>query len=746
MRLTARSLQMATLSIAVSIVPAVCVIAMSQTPGQSRQRSEEPEVGVRAMVFSPDGTTLAIIRGDLKLQKYFYRVGYEQHVNFYTHQSEVELWSVVENKLILKLGEFGGPIFLSGFSPDSKSFATVSWEAFASKPVAKQMDSYKPTGVLKLWDARTGGLRWSREAHSLGVSALTFYPDGNLIVSAGASYSYELRVWESQSGKEIRRIEYRARVTALAVSADGNTLAVTKAIYREPGNEIKVHDARTFKEQMTLKSEARKPFVELLAPCAFSPDGTILAVARSGVDRSEHFSEVELWDVRTRKPARTLTFNKSPVLPEELKVLTSFWGPYKQQFWFNSLRAKGLPVTSLVFSAQGNRLTTANGVKVMVWEPATGESILNGVSRRPATVTASDLTPCGETLAIADTGNQVSLLNVNTGKVTGVLALSDAPGTIDIARLVVSVEKIPSVAFYPDGKTIASAGSLLRLWDAQSGIAKLTLRGLESEVLSVAASSDARILVGACEDGKIRIWGAQTGKLEQTVSASSARVNSVAISPDGNLLAGGSDDSSVALWDARTGQPTLVLNGHTGPVTGVAFSPDGTLIATAGVDRSVKLWDVKSGEEVRALQGILAPVTTIAFSSSGTLATGSTDGFVKVWNARTGQLIETLSGHQGQVNSVAFSPGGEVVASGGDDKTVRLWDARTGKRMRKLEGHGAAIFCLAFSPDGKTLVAGTGDNTLVVWDSQSGALKRVIKEPMRIPVHRVKPGLSENQR
>ena len=736
MRLTARRLLMGAQLSALSIVLVISEIALSQTPNPSQKGSKEPEIGVRAMIFSADGNTLAIVRGDLRPQRYVLNNGYDSHVNFLTHQSEIELWSVAENKLSRKLSEFAGPIFLTAFSPDGNSLATVSWEVLASKPVEKQIDNYKATGVLKLWDTRTGELKWSRNAHTRGVSALTFYPDSKLLISAGgSSLSYELKVWDSQSGEQIRTIEYRARIGALAVSADGHALAVTKAIFFEPRSEIKVYDARTFKEQMTLKSTTKSPFGEHFAPCAFSPDGTILAVARSGIDQHDHFTEVELWNVQTRKPASVLTFHKSPVLQEELKSLNQPWGPYRQ-LMVDSLRARSLPVTSLVFSRQGSRLTAANWVQVIVWNAPTGEIILNGVSWTAATATA--LTPGGDTLAIADRDNQVSLWNVNTGALRNVLALSDVRETIDVSRFVVSIEKIRSVAFYPGGKTIACAGAgpLVRLWDAQSGIEKLALRGLESEVLSVAVSSDATTLVGGCEDGTIKIWGAQTGNLEHTVSANGARVNSVAVSPDGSLVAGGSEDSSVAVWDARTGEPKLTLKGHAGPVTGVAFSPDGTLIASAGVDRLVRLWDVKSGDEVRALKSSLAPITAIAFSSSGTLATGTTDGSVNVWEARTGQLVETLRGHQGQVNSVAFSPDGEIVASGGDDKTVRLWDTRTGKSKRKLEGHGAAVYCLAFSPDGKTLVAGTGNNMLVFWDPQSGALKRVIRTSRSIPVHK----------
>ncbi|HWO00725.1 MAG TPA: hypothetical protein VNS63_15810 [Blastocatellia bacterium] len=55
--------------IALSAVALLCDIAMSETTGPSQRASEEAEIVVRTMAFSPDGSTLAIVRGDLKRHK-----------------------------------------------------------------------------------------------------------------------------------------------------------------------------------------------------------------------------------------------------------------------------------------------------------------------------------------------------------------------------------------------------------------------------------------------------------------------------------------------------------------------------------------------------------------------------------------------------------------------------------------------------------------------------------------------------
>jgi WD40 repeat protein len=325
-------------------------------------------------------------------------------------------------------------------------------------------------------------------------------------------------------------------------------------------------------------------------------------------------------------------------------------------------------------------------------------------------VTSAVFSPDGQRILTASEDGTAQIWSRDTGEVVSVLTAEKL--------------RMKDAGFSLDGRKVvtASTDSLVRVWDTGTGQVTEVLRGHRDFVHKVAFSPDGTHVVSASQDGSVRVWDLNTGKAV-TVGPVPA-VLYAGFSPDGRYVVTAGWSQTAEIWEADTGKPFRAFSGHSAPVTSAELSSDGQRLLTSSWDRTALVWDVETGKVIMTLQHD-DPVQRAAFSpDESQIATVSSDKTTRIWSAATGIQIEVLSGHEDLISSVAFSPDGRQIVTASADKTARVWNIENLPVV--LDRHRGGLRTVSYSSDGTRIISVSNNDTAQIWDAKTRAATGVV--------------------
>ena len=366
--------------------------------------------------------------------------------------------------------------------------------------------------------------------------------------------------------------------------------------------------------------------------------------------------------------------------------------------------------------------------------------------------------PDGRHVAIAGEDGTVRIFDIHNRNTlfTGAVAVIDG-----------HTSYMTSIAFSPDGSTLATDSVMATLWDVDTQTLLKRLPGGDGQG-RMAFSPDGQILALPHGEGMVRFIDVNTRLPVRTI-----RVGyDVFFSPDVKICAT-FRDGRIHLVDTDTGRllheistpPTLLTpttfvgfaNNETGLVDRVeerggkptsfsvgvgAFSPDGRLLAVGALSQGwIFIYDVQTGELLYFLDPpARSPhvYLSLTFSPDGRiLASGDRAGVIRLWDITSETLRRTIldkrtastdvwddtpselrsipNDYLGDISSLVFSPDGNVLVSGDTSGSIDFWDVESGSHLQTLHGYYGDMIDLAFSPDGNTLASAT-DDIVLLWE------------------------------
>ena len=364
----------------------------------------------------------------------------------------------------------------------------------------------KKSGLLKLWNTRTGELMRTLDTHQ-EPSNVSFNSDGSSIIAIG----------KDKKTKRITTELWSADSNALKATFDGVIIFGPGRIGSDPTVVLTIHknEVEFWNGDTGRLIKVVEAYQNRLLNDEYSPDGRL--VVRGG-------KKPVLWETDSGKLRAELE------LPRDAPKSSDYTG-------------RSLEIEKEKFSPDGQTVVTVDSFnRIELWDPITGKLRAILVGHRDS-IYEIEFSNDGRLLATASRDGTARVWDVSTGQLKHTFKAGK-----QIAR---------RVTFSPSD-TVLAVGyqNQARLWNVNTGqligelsedkdISSTTLLGTYLHGIELRFRPDGNLLLTE-SDKTVKVWDAKTGKFIATLE--NARPP-MALSSNGKYLATAGPDKSVLLWE-----------------------------------------------------------------------------------------------------------------------------------------------------------------------------------------------------
>ena len=328
---------------------------------------------------------------------------------------------------------------------------------------------------------------------------------------------------------------------------------------------------------------------------------------------------------------------------------------------------------NVAFVGGGDSLMTAGyDGTVEQWEVPSGKRIRT-FGRDLGVIKSLDVSPDGRFVAAGSQTKFLQVWRVSTGDVAWT------------AKTPLPLTHFAAIRFSPDSKVLAAtdSASVIRLFNAESGLEENVLTDERHSIESLAWSADGRLLGSGDEYGNVEITEIASGKCLLKLKHDD-QVNDICFSPDGVLFAsvsgahklrrhlGNKEDASIRICNLRTGLQVSIVRTQANSIEGVAFSPDGRQVAITE-EKIVRTFDVSSDgmlTEKEILPG-RSFLFSLRFSRNGKFLAASSEGLAPcLWELSTGSDVIGATGQTDTILNAEYGADGKTIISTSLDGTA----------------------------------------------------------------------------